>query len=320
MLAIVIPLFNDWSSFAVLVRALNDAAPALMQPVTIIAVNDGSTLPVTSTAIPAAPQIHAVELITLNCNVGHQRAISIGLSECVRRGDFSAVLVMDADGEDSPSDIGAMLASRALHPASIIVASRAKRSEKLQFRFCYAIYKRVFRGLTGEFIDFGNFCLLSIDDARRIAYMPDSWNHFAATIVKSRVPLQRIATQRAKRYAGSSSMNLVSLVMHGLSAISVFSDRVLTRLLLLTGFTTSLAIVMGTVALSLRLFTTLAIPGWATNVIGLSALLFLQSLTLLAVIIFTNLSNRSSVPFVPGVHASVFVARTTTFPLQGGVR
>jgi len=317
MLAIVIPIFNDWSSFAVLVRVLNDAAPTMAQPVTIIAVNDGSTLPVTPAKIMASPHIHAIELITLNCNVGHQRAIAIGVAECVRRGNFSAVLVMDSDGEDDPSDIGSMLSALSLHPGSIIVASRAKRSEKMLFRFCYSIYKRAFRCLTGEFIDFGNFCLLSIEDARRISYMPDSWNHFAATIVKSRVPLRRIATQRAQRYAGRSSMNLVSLVMHGLSAISVFSDRVLTRLLLLTGLTAFVAIASGTAAVLLRLFTHLAIPGWATNVIGLSALLFFQSLTLLAVIIFTSLNNRSSVPFVPGAHASVFVAQTAEFPVYG---
>src|SRR5688500_1539694 len=49
----------------------------------------------------------------------------------------------------------------------------------------------------------------------------------------------------------------------------------------------------------------------ATSVFGLSCLLFFQSLTLLAVIIFTSLSSRSSVPFIPGVHSSVFVARAT---------
>jgi len=314
MLAIIIPIYNDWPSFTLLMRDMHEAAYSLQQPITILAIDDGSTLPPTSISLPAPSPIQAIELITLKCNLGHQRAIAVGLSECLRRKNFTAVLVMDGDGEDSPADIGGMLFALSQHPASIVVASRAKRSEKLLFRVCYAVYKRVFRWLTGEFIDFGNFCLMPIEAVRRIAFMSDSWNHFAATIVKSQVPLQRIATERAKRYSGSSSMNLVGLVMHGFSAISVFSDRVLTRLILLTGAISLFAIASGTTAVLLRLFTDLAIPGWATNVFGLSSLLFFQSLTLLAVIIFTSLSNRSSVPFIPGSHSTVFIARTTPFP------
>ena len=88
MLAIVIPIYNDWSFFAILVRALNEAAPSLPQPITILAVNDGSTQPPTSLTIPSASPIHAIELITLNCNLGHQRAI--GLSECLRRDNLTA--------------------------------------------------------------------------------------------------------------------------------------------------------------------------------------------------------------------------------------
>ncbi len=317
MLAIVIPIYNDWSSFTILVRALSDAASRIPHPITILGINDGSTQVPTDISLPTGSSIRAIELITLNCNLGHQRAIAIGLSECLRRENLTAVLVMDSDGEDSPADIEAMVSALDRHPESIVVASRAKRSEKLIFRVCYAIYKRVFRSLTGEFIDFGNFCLMPIAAVRRIAFMPDAWNHFAATLVKSRVPLQRIPTERAKRFSGSSSMNMVGLVMHGFSAISVFSDRVLTRLLLLTGGTSLFAIAAGTAAVLLRLFTDLAIPGWATNVFGLSCLLFFQSLTLLAVIIFTSLSNRSSVPFIPAVHSSVFVAHTAAFPCPG---
>jgi polyisoprenyl-phosphate glycosyltransferase len=314
MLAIVIPIYNDWSSFEILVRALNDVAHRLPHPITILGINDGSTQAPTSISLPTGSPIRALELITLNCNLGHQRAIAIGLSECLRRENLTAVLVMDSDGEDSPSDIVAMVSALGKHPEAIVVARRAKRSEKLVFRVCYAVYKSVFRCLTGEFIDFGNFCLLPIAAVRRIVFMPDAWNHFAATLVKSRVPLQRIPTERATRFSGRSSMNMVGLVMHGFSAISVFSDRVLTRLLLLTGATSFFAIAAGTAAVLLRLFTDLAIPGWATNVFGLSCLLFFQSLTLLAVMIFTSLSNRSSVPFIPGVHSSVFVAHTAAFP------
>ncbi len=314
MLAIVIPIYNDWSSFTMLVSALHDASCTYSQPITILAIDDGSTLPPAGISLPSPSRIQAIELIALKCNLGHQRAIAIGLSKCLSRENLTAVLVMDSDGEDSPTYINAMLHTLNQNPTSIVVASRAKRSEKLLFRAGYTVYKRVFQLLTGEFIDFGNFCLLPIGAVRRIAFMPDLWNHFAATIVKSGVPLQRIPTERANRYSGSSSMNLVGLVIHGFSAISVFSDRVLTRLLLFIGATLLLASGLGTTAFLLRMFSELAIPGWATNVLGFSGLLFFQSLTILVVIIFTNLSNRTSVPFIPGSHSTLFIDRTTPFP------
>ena len=314
MIVIGIPIFNDWSSFAILARARNEVAPTLPEPVTSSAINDGSTLPASSAKIGALPQLHAIAPVTLNGNLGPQRAIASGISGCVRRGNFPAVPVMDGHREDAPSDSGPMLQSLPAHRTSPIVGSRAKRSEKLFFRFCYAVDKRIFRSLTGESFDFGYFGLRPLDAARCIAYLPDAWNHFAATIMKSPVPLPRIATQR---YAGSSSMNLVGLVMHGLSAIAVVSDRVLTRLLRLRGLASLLALTSSTTAVFLRIFTNLAIPGRAANVIGLSGLLFFQSLALLAVIFFSNLSNCSSVPFVPAVHSTVLVAQSANFPSHG---
>jgi len=219
---------------------------------------------------------------------------------------------MDCDGEDAPEDIVEMLRVADSQPSAIVVASRAKRSEGGTFRAFYSLYKLAFRWLTGKSIDFGNFCLLPAEAAKRLAYMPECWNHLAAAIVKSRLPILRVPTARSRRYVGRSSMNLVSLVIHGFSAISVFSDAVLTRLFLLVGLTCMAAIGTGFATVILRFFTNLAIPGWATNAFGLSALFFLQSLTLLVVLIFTSLSNRSAKPFIPGLQSALFVAETMT--------
>ena len=99
---------------------------------------------------------------------------------------------------------------------------------------------------------------------------------------------------RAKRHAGRSSMDYVSVFAHGFRAISVFSDTVLMRMLVIFGITSLAAVGFALTAIVFRLFTDLAIPGWATTVVGISAVLFLQSITLLAVMIFTNLANRST--------------------------
>lgn len=311
-LGVVTPVFDDWTSLTVLLQKLDQEARAFPFLVTVMVVNDASVVPMQRLWESPPKYLGAVRLVSLRCNLGHQRAIAIGISALVRLQAFSMILVMDCDGEDAPEAIAEMLRVSESHPESIVVASRAKRSEGRVFRAMYSLYKLAFRCLTGKVIDFGNFCLLPAKAAERLVYVPDTWNHLAATVVKSRFPILRVPTPRADRYAGQSSMNLVTLVVHGLSAISVFSDAVLTRLFLFVGMTCTIAIFSGLTAIMLRLFTSLAIPGWATTAFGLSALLFLQSLTLLAVLLFATLANRSVMPFIPGLHSERFIAEITT--------
>jgi hypothetical protein len=252
--------------------------------------------------------IHQVRLIRLRNNLGHQRAIAIGLVEAAEDGSFDAVLVADSDGEDRPSDMARLLAEHRARPDAIVVARRSKRSEGLRFRAFYAVYKTVFRLFTGKQINFGNFVLLPRFALTRIVNMSETWNHLAASILYSRIPLSAVGCHRGTRYAGTSSMNLIGLLIHGLSAVSVFSDFVLVRMLLASAAITGLAIVTALTAIMIRLTTDLAIPGWASNVVGISMIMLFQSILFSMVALLTMLRDRSSVGFVPSAHGKMFVA------------
>ena len=102
-------------------------------------------------------------------------------------------------------------------------------------------------------------------------------------------------------------MNFVALVVHGLSAMAVFGDLVFVRVLVGSLAVTMSAVLLAVVAIGVRLFTDLAIPGWATTVVGLATIVLVQSLTLSTAAAFMTLSNRSAFPFVPAVHARTFV-------------
>jgi glycosyltransferase involved in cell wall biosynthesis len=303
--AVVVPVFNDGESFTRLLTELGVVAGSLPVSLSVIAVDDGSL--VSPVSVVDAGHLERVELVRLRCNLGHQRAIAIGLAECVKRERFTHVVVMDADGEDRPGDVVALLEQAAARPGAVVVAHRGRRSEGALFRAAYSAYKLAFRLLTGRVIDFGNFLVLPAAVARRLVFMPECWNHLAAAVVKSRLPLARVATTRGTRYAGHSTMNLVALVVHGFSAFSVFIETAITRLLLFFGGVSLLAVAAAVVAVVLRFGTDLAIPGWATNVFGLSMVLFFQSLTLAAVVLFSVLSSRSSVPFLVGRQGEDFV-------------
>ena len=94
-------------------------------------------------------------------------------------------------------------------------------------------------------------------------------------------------------------MNFVALVSHGLSAISVFGDIVGVRLLIASLVGTVLAGVGIVLVVITRLFTNLAIPGWATYASGTLAIIAIQLITIATSFTFFVLSNRANLGFVP---------------------
>ena len=103
-------------------------------------------------------------------------------------------------------------------------------------------------------------------------------------------------------------MSFVALVAHGLSAISVFADVVGVRLLIasMTGFL--LAGVGIALVAAIRLFTNLAIPGWATYATGTLVVVLIQCLTIAASFTFFMLSGRTNTGFIPLRDHALFIA------------
>jgi polyisoprenyl-phosphate glycosyltransferase len=239
--------------------------------------------------------------------LGHQRAIAVGLVEVCSRQGLDAVLVMDSDGEDRPADIPRMLEEAGRRPGHIICASRKRRPGLLIFRIWYECYKIAFRLLTGTRIDFGNFCLIPGGKLEALVSNASIWNNLAATLTRSRIPLAGLPSDRGTRYAGKSKMNFLSLVMHGLGAMAVYSDIVMVRLMIGALALSSITLlgILGVIAI--RLLTSLAIPGWASNLAGLLTVILLQAAVLCTISAFNVLNTRSMKVVMPRVDAPTFV-------------
>jgi polyisoprenyl-phosphate glycosyltransferase len=307
-LVIVTPVFNDWGAFRQLLAALDAAAPQWNVAVDIVAVDDGSfEPPMLDHAVSCLKNIQAVSIVSLAANIGHQRAIAVGLVHVYRLMHYDQCVVMDCDGEDRPEDLAALLGLSATKPGAVVTAKRAQRFENWRLRMFYKIYKKLFSLLTGRQIDFGNFCLIPKTQLARIVHMAELWNHLAGTLIRSRAPLTSVSTVKGRRYQGQSTMNFVSLVVHGLSAIAVFSDVLFVRLLIFSLALLLLPLALAIGVVLLRLSTNLAIPGWTTMVFGFAVMYILQLLTSVVPSVVSSLSNRSNVPFVPAVEAVAFV-------------
>lgn len=285
---ILMPLFNDWASAQILIPRIDKAVAAWQSRVTLVMVDDGSRdpMPEADQLIGDSTHIAEVRVIHLTRNRGHQRAIAVGLAYAHGRGDFSAVYVMDSDGEDPPEELEDLRRAGLQHPEAIITADRASRSEGPLFRLGYRCYRLLFRLLTGVAIRFGNFCRIPAVQLERLVYYADLWNSLSGCIKKSRLPTTGIPSHRAVRYIGPSKMNLMALVLHGLNAVAVFHETALVRMLLII----ALAAVVAAVGWVASLFWSTAAAGAAWGL--LLAMVLLTGMVLLAVTL-AQLQGRS---------------------------
>jgi glycosyltransferase involved in cell wall biosynthesis len=281
-------------------------------------VDDGSTVPRTDqNGFAQALRMH-VDVVTLRRNLGHQRAIAVGLALIEKSILCRAVVVMDGDGEDAPADIVRLLdeQDRDEMPA-VVFAERTKRSESVTFRFGYFAYRMLHRVLTGIPVRVGNFSVVPRSILSRIVVSSDLWNHYAAAVVRANLPMRLVPTARAQRIAGTSRMNFVALVTHGLSAMTVFGDRVAVRLLV-----ASAAVVALVLAVAIGLTTAYVVgwdlvPAWNSLVWVVAATALVQLIALLLVFVFVVLGKRDQPGIVPLRDHELFVMSIDTWN-EGG--
>jgi hypothetical protein len=295
-IAVVIPVFDDEPNLLTLLRHVQDVMTKATLSGHLVIVDDGSPSPIDADSVRAKVEF-PVHVIYLRRNVGHQRAIAIGLSHVVAAELANAILVMDADGEDRPTDIPKLMSILAgFDSSTIVVAKRVTRSEGTFFKICYHTYRTLFYFLTGNQIQFGNYSAMRIEAARRLTAMPELWLSLPAAVLQSRLAVCYVPTERGHRYFGQSKMHLVSLIQHGFSAIAVFANRVMTRITLAAAAAVALTSTASLLAIAMKIAGR-AYPGWTTSVIATSLIVTLIALMLSLISLLTALSG--GVLFLP---------------------
>lgn len=103
-------------------------------------------------------------------------------------------------------------------------------------------------------------------------------------------------------------MNFPALVMHGLSAISVYSELVGVRVLSAVAVSVVLALSALMAVVGVRWFTDLAVPGWATVASGLLLIAVTQAVTISLIMALMMLHGRQASTFLPLRDYRYFVA------------
>ncbi|MFL5329499.1 MAG: glycosyltransferase [Gemmataceae bacterium] len=315
-LVIVLPVYNDWAAADALLAQIDSALVRAQLSARVLLVDDGSVqAPPPGFASASFRALNGVKLLTLRRNVGHQRAIVLGLAYQHARGNYDAVLVMDSDGEDRADDVPRLVeAFEAANREKIIFAERRRRTESLVFRAFYWLYRQMHLVLTGLRVRVGNFSILPAAAVESLMAVPETWNHVAAAVFKSRLRYDTIPTTRGFRIAGRSSMNFVALVVHGLSALSVFGEIVGVRLMVAS---TALFLTVGGTAaavLGWSLGTNRPIPAWAAVGGGLAVVLLTQLVVVSFLAALSILSARNAQNFLPLRDWKFFVRRARRLP------
>lgn len=270
---VVTPVYEDFEASSCLFKEL---AVQFGSDVFVVAVDDGSVKQPLEIESLLNAGIDGV-VLKLRRNVGHQRAIAVGLgyvSEHMQ--PEQRVVVMDSDGEDLPSTIPALLAQLESDQTDVVVAQRKSRVETFRFKAFYALYKRFFSLMTGQTISFGNFMALKSASVKRLVAMQELSIHVAGAVLASKLRTSVCPLDRGPRYAGESKINFVGLALHGFKGLMVFAEDVLVRVGIACSGIAVLSVIGAVVAIVLKLigFST---PGWFSIALGILILMFMQT-------------------------------------------
>src|ERR1017187_5579657 len=212
-IAIIMPVYEDWDAAIKLCRNIDGVLRGdTSLRASVLLIDDGSSATQCPKKLPFHPElIERVAVLTLRRNLGHQRAIAVALAHDREHWEGDAVVVMDADGEDRPEDLPILAnAMTQSSPPTVVFAERGRRLEGVMFQFSYRCYSLLHKLFTGRDIRFGNFSVLPWAHLNGLVVSPELWNHYSATVLKSRIPYIRVRCDRGRRLAGESRMNFVS--------------------------------------------------------------------------------------------------------------
>ena len=276
-LSVVAPCYNEQEVLSEFLRRVQAVCEKLDAPYEIVLVDDGSRDRTWIKMAAAAETDGRILAIRLRRNHGHQLALSAGLAAA--SGDL--VLLIDADLQDPPELLPAMIAKLRAEDADVVYGQRRRREgESLFKRVSAAAFYRILGWLSETDIprDTGDFRLITRSVADLLCSMPERHRFLrgmVAWIGGHQIP---ILYDRDARFAGVTKYPLFRMLRFASDAITGFSRRPLQ-------LATGLGLTAGAVSMCLGLYSILGwafgqvVPGWSSLMaaVGLvSALQFLM--------------------------------------------
>ena len=282
-LSIVVPCYNEEDVLPEVIERLQAFLESMIDAKKIttssqvILVDDGSGDRTWEMIKQYHGQSQRIGGIKLSANRGHQTALIAGLFAA--QGD--AIVSIDADLQDDIAAIEPMVDAY-LGGCDVVYGVRRKRPADTLFkRFSAKTYYR-FLALLGVKIvhNHADFRLLSRRAVEALKQYPE-----VNLFLRGMIPLigyrsTTVLYDRADRFAGESKYTLRKMTVLALDGITSFTAFPLRVISFLGIFISFLSGAMMLWVLWIKLFTSAAVPGWASSVI---AIYFLGGIQLLSV-------------------------------------
>lgn len=230
MISVVVPCYNESRVLPLLYERLTAAAAGWGDDFEVIVVDDGSDEPTWSLVRELHEYDPRWKAVRFSRNFGHQAAVTAGLAHTC--GD--AVVVLDADLQDPPEEIGRFLALWR-EGYEVVYAIRRQRKENLVKRACYRLFYRLLGQLATVPIpaDSGDFCLMDRRVVQLLGSLPER-NRFVRGL-RAWAGFRQIGVEykRPERVAGQpqySARKLVRLGLDGIFSSSLAPLRLATAL------------------------------------------------------------------------------------------
>ena len=205
-ISLVIPVYNEEGNLLQLTEEISRAMQCAERPWEVVFVDDGSSDASLALIRDLASRFPYVRYIALAANCGQSAAFAAGFHEAL--GEI--VITLDADLQNDPADIPAMLDARAREGVAMIVGWRVNRQDTFAKRMASRFGNAVRNWISGETIkDTG--CSLKVMPRDMVLRLPvfTGVHRFYPTLMRLEgADIAEVAVNHRPRGAGVSKYGI----------------------------------------------------------------------------------------------------------------
>lgn len=278
LLSVVVPVYNEEDVFEEFYRRLSSVLQSVPMQSEIIVVNDGSRDGTLAILKRLYSQDNRIAVVDLSRNFGKEIALTAGL----HRASGDAVVVIDADLQDPPELIPALIGEWQ-NGFDVVYAQRLMRQgegfiKKSTAHLFYRLMQHVGRVRIPE--DTGDFRLLSRRATQALNSLNEQHRFMKGLFTWIGFPQKGVPYERDPRHAGNTKWNYFGLFNLAIEGITSFTTGPL-RLATFIGLITATGAFMYGIYMIMRtLFFGNPVPGYPSLIV---IVLFLGGVQLTAI-------------------------------------
>lgn len=275
-LSVIVPVYNEELVINETYKRLKEVMDSTKESYELIFVDDGSRDETLAMAKELCRRDDHVKVLSFSRNFGHQVAITAGMDYSVG----NAVVVIDADLQDPPEVILKMI-EKWRNGYDVVYGQRvARRGETFFKKVTAKLFYRLLRSLTNIDVPLntGDFRLMDRKACDALKSLPER-NRYVRGLA-SWIGFRQVGVEfaRKERFAGETKYPLKKMMRLATDAVTAFSYKPLKLATCLGSAMVLASIICLFLAVSARLFTVAAIPGWlpptAVSLLGNGITLF----------------------------------------------